>query len=690
ADTAELAASYATLEQRLRMIDRSEFEPQAIVEAVGRSPERLSEWVKTQTRLLPYRGALRGSVGVLMDRSGNSLDRSLLLAELIQASGFEVRLANATLSNDQVEAALRQTLAAVPDDRLEPSSDAAKAAQATVSRHTADLLKALGPIPADDKEVQRRRAALADHWWVQRREGENWVDIDIVGLAPTAARTVDFPSADKVVLDDKDCQSVELRVVIEAFRGNKLVTETVLKLPVRPMGLIGRSINFSHFVGEPVKPEDLKNDADALARFKKAMVNQKTYVPTIFIDERSLIDASFTVHGEVEREPQMDRLGTFGNSSNEGFDALAGGGGDAGENPDVLTAEWIEYDIIVPGEPVKTVRREVFDLIGPGARAAGVTEAPKFTDDQKYARSLRLLSNTQILLQPCAIPMSFILYNDVRQELKNKDLVLTLGQTGRDIQQQLDELDARWKAVDTVTPDVALIRAAASGRRNDTFIDQTNVIHHTRWFKETPDGKRVTYAAIDLAHVSTAAAPGASGAFAARVKQGVADTLAEFLAIGEGATGNTIPTFDAAAKKGQSPVTVRPDAAAALDKLEMPADTRARAKADLSAGNTLVLASAESGRWTWWRVDSQSGQTVGVMDSGYNQVFTEREIQEELVVFNNHLGTKMTPRMLRNAKPEQIAKWAKNNQKDMDLLRYLQDDIRLHWEKMAAKLITGM
>src|SRR5437764_12381128 len=54
---------------------RDTFDLSAIVTARGRDAARLFQWVRDQTVWVPYRGCLRGEVGVLMDRIGNSLDR---------------------------------------------------------------------------------------------------------------------------------------------------------------------------------------------------------------------------------------------------------------------------------------------------------------------------------------------------------------------------------------------------------------------------------------------------------------------------------------------------------------------------------------------------------------------------------------------------------------------------------------
>ena len=94
----QLEEVYRDIAQAVKEFDRQRFDPQAIIEQVGRDPEKLCNWTRDNVALLPYRGALRGPTGVLMERAGNSLDRSLLLAELLRSVGYEVRLANARLN----------------------------------------------------------------------------------------------------------------------------------------------------------------------------------------------------------------------------------------------------------------------------------------------------------------------------------------------------------------------------------------------------------------------------------------------------------------------------------------------------------------------------------------------------------------------------------------------------------------
>jgi len=90
-------------------LPRDHFDPDAVARSVGPVPTAVADWVRANTSFVPYRGALRGAAGVLMDRCGNHLDRALLAARLLKATGHEVRLARYELSAAQAEAVLKDT-----------------------------------------------------------------------------------------------------------------------------------------------------------------------------------------------------------------------------------------------------------------------------------------------------------------------------------------------------------------------------------------------------------------------------------------------------------------------------------------------------------------------------------------------------------------------------------------------------
>jgi len=73
-------------------IDRNYFDFDAVLKNVGSRPKDLFSWVQSNTKILPYSGVLKGAWGVLMERGGNTLDRSLLLIELLERAGYEAEL----------------------------------------------------------------------------------------------------------------------------------------------------------------------------------------------------------------------------------------------------------------------------------------------------------------------------------------------------------------------------------------------------------------------------------------------------------------------------------------------------------------------------------------------------------------------------------------------------------------------
>src|SRR5882724_1271009 len=82
-------------------LPRDSFDPQAAIDQAGREPQKLFDWVRGNTSWAAYEGQLRGAAGVLMDRTGNSLDRALLLADLLGRCGYKTRLGHARLSMTQ-------------------------------------------------------------------------------------------------------------------------------------------------------------------------------------------------------------------------------------------------------------------------------------------------------------------------------------------------------------------------------------------------------------------------------------------------------------------------------------------------------------------------------------------------------------------------------------------------------------
>lgn len=86
-----------------------QYDPVALVRSIGTDPEVLLSWVRENTVQVPYAGRLRSPAAVMMDGTGNSLDRAVLLAHLLRLAGHEVKLASASMEGPRIEGPLRET-----------------------------------------------------------------------------------------------------------------------------------------------------------------------------------------------------------------------------------------------------------------------------------------------------------------------------------------------------------------------------------------------------------------------------------------------------------------------------------------------------------------------------------------------------------------------------------------------------
>jgi hypothetical protein len=319
-----------------------------------------------------------------------------------------------------------------------------------------------------------------------------------------------------------------------------------------------------------------------------------------------------------------------------------------------------------PGGPPQVARREVFDLIGPAMRAAGVKAVPALTDGVRLRRALLLAGRTHILIQPCDLSASFLAHRAVRSDLRDRELWLNVAKGGDAARRKFGIAAAKFIARDNFTPGFALARGAlAAAATTRTYIDRPNVIQYRTWLEAGADGGLEQRRGVDLAITSTAAISSGTEGFHARIEQGVTDTFSEFLALGPDASPSENPAtvFESAAGHSAAPVVVKPTGGdSLLAGLNLPPDTLARAKADLAAGNVLVLAHAGDTRWAWWRIDPRTGQSVGVMDDGFNAAMTEREmLDRDIGIYAEQLNSPITRKGLETASKDQLWAWAKNS-----------------------------
>ena len=663
---------YNALGAAERAIPRDTFDPNAVVEKVGKDPEKLLGWVRENTDWVPYRGALRGPVGVLMDRLGNSLDRALLLAELLRLAGFEVRLATAALSGDHARSLLagveRVPAHASPAHNGQPSPQEADvvdrfskdfqldaaALRGTGGRASlrwqrlvedlaqrvhaqgAFLVDAVGrPRPTDDYRA-KALAAASDHWWVERQEQGRWVALDPMladaGRNDTplgAVKTYPYkPKVGIIPLASEFCHEITIRIVIEQWKAGTLTEKTALAYSFRPAETIGRAIVLRHSGLRALNSAKFLDQDNPLAALKAAALQEREWVPYLMVGDKTIVQSSFLDNGDLNGRPGAEATPSGGLT--QGFGGLMGGAS-PGESSrgSQLTAEWIEYKISVPGAKPQTVRRQVFDLLGPQARRAASVPDPSPSEVRRLQRALHLGEGVELLPIACRFSLPFVARQAALGAIANRNALS--GMFGKVV---ANDAKGALSEASKVQPmggrlfDLALARFEWGEAAGDVYIDTPNLLSFRSSLTGDANGELHVRQGFDIVINDVAVRPGSQATgFETRVAQGAADTNVEALLLGADSVVNAGTALGVTGTRSSSWVTIRGLQDPALRGLAWSADARALIEEDLGSGFLVVVPAAprDGSEWSWWRVDPRTGQTLGRGSLGWGQAFTERQ-----------------------------------------------------------------
>jgi hypothetical protein len=647
-----LDSSLRALADGERASSRDSWDPEWLARQLGGNPDTLLAWVRTHTRWIPYHGALRGASGVLQDRLGNSLDRALLLASLLEHSGHSVRLAHADIGNERATKELRGLVSAgrTPnaatladgawrpvvrqvamqygldadgiDRSLSAGVSSTNGALATLEQRVENQSRRLQQIMRAAAEPRARwdsaASALQDHWWVQRLDGNRWMNLDPLGWATdsvgmSASQTVDVRS-----LADSMYHRVVVRLVTERWTSGGLRERIALESDLRPLDVIGQPISLQVWPTE-WPAEIMPTGDDPRAAVRATALAQRQWNAVLMVGSESRADVVLDVGGESRHSAAGGPMGGLG----RGIGALADDKADA----DVFTAAWIEYETRVPGRKPHRERRVLFDLPGPAARAAGLAAAPEINDSGRATRNLALMRQTEILLLGSVPDPSFVIHLAAEAAQANSLLLRTrqadtVGQGGNEL------INVAQRITTPPTPLYTQAMARFAGDpRGDVFIDQPNLLSRHLWLRPVAGGA-VRAEANDIVLNDVGVAVDATDGAATRLRQGIRDTNGEALFPSNARPFESVGEAFAA---GGDWIVATSASDPALRGLRASADTRIRMEDDLKAGYVLVVRppSDEAGADVegWWRIDPSTGHALGVSRIGWGQTLVERAVQ---------------------------------------------------------------
>jgi hypothetical protein len=673
--------AFEKLQSAQQQIPRDTFDPSAIVQRVGREPQKLGAWVREQTWWVPYRGALRGPTGVLMDRLGSSLDRALLLAELLRVAGNEVRLARAELTEQQAVTLLPK-LPSVPAERRDGatgettkdhsevspdvravlerselrSNKLAEVVVQRVAEQTPPLLRfAKEASAARHDDAQRSAEAtptdcLRDHWWVQHRSGEQWIDLDLLGASVPATETL-APGK----LDSKFCHEVELRIVIErCSKGSAPAEQVVLRHTLKASEAFGQHLTVRHYPFDWPRQVDAKLPPKLNEAIKQLTLKQREWLPVISIGQTTVAQTSFNEAGELNQDGAERLANAFdlGGPTGSQVGGIIGSGRigaassrDKQKQPEpssdaALTAEWIEFEIRVPRQSAKIIRRQIFDLLGPDARRAKPSAAPMLSTEQRLERGLALLGESQVLMvacEPSPQAVQYLLVNSLLGKRRALDGLMT--DKALDDPGNLLKHAAQFSSIPAQLYGLALARHQWSRHRNAVYLDEPNVFCFHRTLRADVKGNVLICDGFDIVANAVAVLNDGRGgdALAVRLEQGVLDTNAEaVLSAGCGRVENTAQLMATGA--GGEWLNVRDARDPAWQQANIPRDARSRIESDLSAGYLVSAprASVEmqgQPSFAWWRIDPRRGDCLGIGSRGWGQTAVERIITTTFLIW---------------------------------------------------------
>lgn len=100
---------WLSLQEQMRgLVDRRFIELNTALDATEFDIDEIVRFVEQQIAFEAYPGLVRGALGTLQSRAGNSLDQAILLATLLKDAGYDARIVQANLSDESSSLALRQ------------------------------------------------------------------------------------------------------------------------------------------------------------------------------------------------------------------------------------------------------------------------------------------------------------------------------------------------------------------------------------------------------------------------------------------------------------------------------------------------------------------------------------------------------------------------------------------------------
>jgi len=681
--TAQLDRFMKVVEELRSKIDRSQFDLDALLDTLDYDPEQIIRFVTDEIAFEQYPGVLRGAKGTLMSRAGNALDQSVLLATLLRNAGVDARISRGTLSTNDAHRLLDRMFLPRParppvgdlqemeeliqqadgsggefgaeaadpgTGRLPDIGDQEKGLHATAQRITAEFqnrLRAAG-ITLGDPDTSRKLATEAqDYFWVEYRlaAAGPW-ETAHPAFGDDAAPNVQTSATIQDSIPPELQQRVRLDVEIEQQLNGRLTRKKVMAGWERPTAnLIGVQMSYVNV------PSGMKDAAD-FADPEEVARKSNFFIPVFngsLPPGAQLFDLDgVTIPPEAAGSLASGVVKQVGEKTEAAASALSGLGAKSAsgeKQADIrsLTGAWLTYTLIAPGEAEKTIRRTLFDPIGPDGRNGNHLVSSAGELDSVQA-TLTLAQRVTFMISPCDYPPAYTVDQSLEQLLHARLLWQSLLelQYGKNAVEPSPEA---WKSAQR-TPEFMLFPVTETYLQNTpklvSYEAAPSIIGSWSGLKLESDQLSQTFS-TDIVfqgrRTLEAGADGPQPAVNEAMMSGIWETANERLAVLASGLNDVTPvgavdTLQSAQQNGVRMVAISSKNPAAVSALDVPPMMKSSIEAALAQGYAVLAPErVTAGMFPgWWRVDPMTGATLGMGPQGRGTEVAEETLLDKIAV----------------------------------------------------------
>jgi hypothetical protein len=664
----QLALFLKTLKRIRQSLNDVSFDPHARAEATGPDIGSLFRFVRDEIVFEPYLGVLRFAEGTLMSGAGNSFDKSLLLASMLDSQGFNVRFARARLTDElsrMVLATMAAPKLAVLENPLADLNDPSLAqamqdlgmtapeANATLGHartRVTGFLRSLGKgsdfseallmrkladkgvsLEASDTDSNSALLEVArDHCWVQVLVDGKWTDLDPSAGSLKFGSRLARPDWIGQQIPATLLYRVHALIRIQQKNSSNAVEHAVLDVEVP----LRRPISHLNVSMAPELAGGITGIGEA-----KALDRVDVVWPVLRLDGERYTGLPFNVNGElVDKDPRKRPSTPSGAAgATKRITGVIGGllDGGAPAPPPIgqLQQLTLTLDVISPDGRRTTVKRDLARV--PDGLQAGAA---------KIQVRRQLIARFDILAAALRVPAAYPLAHRIDYMIEHRQALFALladayNKPGYDIARLL-EFNVRpypFEALAYLTTRAALL----DYNRNRAFPGlgafpaAPQLIAYRFGALPSRGADPAINAGYDVLtnSLQVVRLPGASPTTGGepaklRLQQGILDTLTEYLLVGGGEATNSYSVIARAIAENIPILTLRQGDEAKLTDLPVSAAVRAGVKSDLDHGFVVVMPAKQVKldnhvRFAWWRIHPKGGETLGMAGFGEGQAMTE-------------------------------------------------------------------